>query len=135
MENFGIKNTKIIFRQDSINNIELLKSDILNEIQNKNNLNTQESQQIQLLQAELAKYKFDNLQYTKEARAAFPGINNISISLHQFYGKSDSAYQLPVAIFSTTSGSIDIGHFNSWLKNRLNVDSILIFELKETKLK
>ncbi|PZP42906.1 MAG: TIGR00341 family protein [Pseudopedobacter saltans] len=80
LENFGIKNTKIIFRQDSINNIELLKSDILNEIQNKNNLNTQESQQIQLLQAELAKYKFDNLQYTKEARAAFPGINNISIS-------------------------------------------------------
>lgn len=129
LKDFGISNTRLIIRQDSVNSLDFLKNDILNEMQTVSGAQDKQTQQLQLLQAELGKYQFDNEQLLKEGSAAFPELTGISVGLHRFVGSKDSSYAIPVAVYTTKKSftSEASNAFKKWISSRLNADSVMIF--------
>lgn len=127
--NYGIYNTKLVIIQDSIDNIQLLRNSILNEIvNNENTLNVNEAR-IKILESQIAKNTFDNIQIRKEATAIFSGIQTLSISNHSF-SQNDSMVTYPVLIYQTKKdlSEEEKVKFKNWLEQRLKVDTLIILK-------
>lgn len=126
--NYGLANTKIIIKQDSSDNIQALKSSILNEIRTRESGYDAKDKTIKNLEAEIAKNKFDNLQITKEIRAFFPQIQTVSIANHNYYVSKDSLIVVPVLVYRSDKDlqRNEKEKLNAWLKQRLDLDTVLM---------
>jgi uncharacterized hydrophobic protein (TIGR00271 family) len=129
LSNYGIYNTKLIIKQDSIDNVQMLRSSILNEIENKENTLDINAVRIKFLESQIAKNTYDNVQILKEANAIFPSIKTLSLSNHSF-SNNDSISKLPVLIYQSKREltKSDKRKFKNWLKQRLKIDSLIILK-------
>jgi len=127
---YGISDTKIIVRQDSLQNIQKLRKSILNEIQGENIVLEQNESKIKILEAKIAKNTYDNMHIFKEANAIFPSLQTLSIANHTFFDDKNGKLSIPVLIYKTQKdlSQWDRVKFENWLKQRLVVDSVLILK-------
>ncbi|HRG60002.1 MAG TPA: TIGR00341 family protein [Bacteroidia bacterium] len=130
LKDYGISDTKIIVRQDSLQNIQKLRKSILNEIQGANIVLEQNESKIKMLEAQIARNTYDNMQIFKEANAIFPSLQTLSIANHNFFDDKNGKLIIPVLIYKTQKdlSKWDRVRFENWLKQRLVVDSVLILE-------
>ncbi|MES2448642.1 MAG: DUF389 domain-containing protein [Bacteroidota bacterium] len=128
MKFYGLNQTKIIIKQDSTDNIQVLRNSILNEIKGKDEMLDVNESRIKLLEAELAKNNYNNAQMLNEAKIIFPSISSISIANHTFNYTKDSSSTFPIAVYKskTSLKSPDKDKFESWLKERLGVPKVLV---------
>lgn len=131
LANYGVQNTRLVIKQDSIDNIQLLRTSILNEIQHQEATLDVNEARIKVLESELAKNNYDNQQILKEVNAIFPVIQTVSISNHRFAG-SDTTRILPVLIYQADKDLTltDKLKFANWMKQRLSLDTLIILKNK-----
>lgn len=127
LSNYKVTHTRLIIKQDSIDNIQMLRSSILNEIENKENTLDINAARIKLLENEIEKNTFDNEQLFREANAIFPQLLSFSLANHVFSDK-DSVQVVPVLLYSAPSdlSRADANRLKEWLKHRLKTDSLII---------
>lgn len=127
LSNYKVTHTRLIIKQDSIDNIQMLRSSILNEIENKENTLDINAARIKLLENEIEKNTFDNEQLFREANAIFPQLMSFSLANHVFSDK-DSVQVVPVLLYSAPSdlSRADANRLKEWLKHRLKTDSLII---------
>lgn len=128
--NYGLSNTKIVIKQDSTDNIELLKNSILNEIKGKQIAFDQKDAKIKLLEGEILKDTYDNIQINKEAKSLFPQILSASLANHNYYNAKDSLIEIPVFVYHTKKyiSGAEQSKLATWLKQRLSLDTILVIK-------
>lgn len=125
LQNFGIENTILVVKNNTADNINLLKNDILNEV----NKNDEKSKKIIELEQELSSNKFDNIQLLKESKILIPKINAITVANNQFaQGDSlvEKAFLVYVAKEKLTNE--EEAKLKSWIENRLNIENVEIFK-------
>lgn len=129
LSNYGVQNTRLIIKQDSVDNIQLLRSSILNEIQNRESTLDVNEARIRLLEAELARNTYDNNQLEREAKALFPKLKTLSIANHRLTG-SDSAQILPVLLYRADPELVpaDRRRMDDWIRQRLKLDTVIILK-------
>lgn len=127
---YGIAGTKIIIKQDSSDNIQDLKSSILNEIQGNDIIVDANEARIKSLENIIAKNTFDNNKLTKEVQAIFPGIQTASLANHTFFYTKDSTTTIPVLLYQSQRpvAMTDKIKLSNWLKQRLTLDTIVILK-------
>lgn len=128
MKFYGLNQTRIVIKQDSTDNIQVLRNSILNEIKGKDEIFDVNESRIKLLEAELAKNNYNNPQMLNEAKIIFPSVSSISIANHTFNYTKDSSATFPIAVYKskTTLKKADKDKFESWLKERLAVPKVLV---------
>jgi hypothetical protein len=84
---FGLQGTELLVMQDSTDNIQKLKSDILNEVKVSTLKVNEKDARIKQLENEIAKNTFDNKKILKEVNSIYPDINSLSVSNHAFFQK------------------------------------------------
>lgn len=128
MKFYGLNQTKIVIKQDSTDNIQVLRNSILNEIKGKDEMLDVNESRIKLLEAELAKNNYNNTQLLNEAKIIFPSISSISIANHTFSYTKDSSATFPIAVYKakTSLKKPDKDKFESWLRERLAVPKVLV---------
>lgn len=129
LKNYGLTNTKLIFKQDSTDNITNLKNNIMNEIGKNELVFNEKDKQIHLLEAELSKYNYVNSDLLKEAQILFPKVNSLSISNHTYYFTTDSIATVPVLIYSseTNLNKEEKLKLTAWLEQKLALNNLEIF--------
>ncbi len=80
LKSFGMQNTKLIIRQNSSDNLQSFKNDILNEVNKKDNALSEKDKSIALLEQKLSENIFDNKQILSEINVFFPNIISVSVS-------------------------------------------------------
>lgn len=134
LNNYGLSNTELIIKQDSADNIQKLKNDILNEVKINEISVNEKDLQIKLLEDEIAKNTFDNNQILDEAKTLFPGISALSLANHTFPNDSDSvSVTVPVLIYESDIdlSKDDKSKLINWLKERLALNSLEIYRSTE----
>lgn len=121
-----ILNTALIIKQDSTDKIQLLRSDILNEIKDRDIIVDEKDKKISELKAEIERNKFDSKKILKEVKIIFPEIKSLSINNIQFYYTNDSTSIATVVIYENEKNlnKNDLLKFESWLKQRLALTNI-----------
>ena len=127
--NYGIYNTRLVIMQDSIDNIQLLRNSILNEIARKENTLDVNEARIKILESQIARNTFDNVQLQKEATAVFPALQTLSISNHSF-SRNDTVVTYPVLIYQAEKdlSKDDRSKLKNWLTHRLKLDTLIILK-------
>lgn len=87
MEDYGIKNTELVIRQDNND----LKADILNEINKKEQNLSEKDIRIKQLNAELNKYQINTPNLQENIKILFPQITSYSIGVQNKIITADSA--------------------------------------------
>ena len=121
LSNMGAANTELIFRQ----NDEDLKTEILNEINKKENVLSEKDIAISNLKSELNKYKLDDPTLTKELNILFPAIKNISLGKIEQYPNTDSV-QIQCILLYSAPEEIEEETLKSWLAERLKTKNIVL---------
>ncbi len=121
-----IQNTKLIIRQDSADKIQLLRSNILNEIKSTDVAVSEKDKKIQQLEAQIKNASYDVKQLYLETSAFFPAIQSISISKNNFYYGNDSTSNAVVLIYQTRQplSKADNLKLQNWLQKRLQVPEV-----------
>ncbi len=129
LKDYGLTNTKLIFKQDSTYNINNLKNNIMNELGKNEVVFNEKDKQIHLLETELSKSNYFNNEILKEAKILFPTLTSASLSNHTVYYTSDSISTIPVLIYETkiALNKEEITKFESWLKQRFSLNTIASF--------
>ena len=127
LANYGIQNTRLIIKQDSIDNIQMLRTSILNEIQNQTSTMDVNEARIKVLEAELAKNVYNNAQLLKESQILF-GIENVSLANHRF--GNDSTQVIPVLVYQSGKelSKQDRERMTDWIRERLKLDTVLVIK-------
>jgi uncharacterized hydrophobic protein (TIGR00271 family) len=130
LTSYGISNTKLFIIQDSIDKIQKLRNNILNEIKTKEFVVDEKETKIQSLEAEIAKNSYDNKQIFLEAKAIFPDIKSLSLANHKIYNTNDSLYTATVLIYETKKdlNKRDKSKLMNWVKQRLSLGTLEIFK-------
>lgn len=123
LSNMGAANTELIFRQ----NDEDLKTEILNEINKKENVLSEKDIAINNLKSELNKYKLDDPTLTKELNILFPAIKNISLGKIEQYPNTDSVQMQCILLYSAPE-KIEEEKLKSWLAERLKMKNIVLIK-------
>lgn len=121
LSNMGAPNTELTFRQ----NDEDLKSEILNEINKKENVLSEKDIAINNLKSELNKYKLDDPTLTKELNILFPAIKDISLGKIEQYPNTDSV-QIQCILLYNASEDIEEEKLKPWLAERLKTKNIIL---------
>jgi uncharacterized protein YggL (DUF469 family) len=121
-----IPETKLVIRQDSADRIQLLRNNLLNEIEGKDQIVDEKDKKIQALETEIAKNIFDGKQILQEAKIIFPGIQSLSISNNTFYYGGDSTSNSTIFIYQAQNKltNVDKIKFQNWLKKRLSLEKV-----------
>lgn len=114
---YNIENTILEFRQD----VNDLKSEILNEIGNQNKNITEKDILINNLQKELGEYKIDYSETCKEIEILFSEFKNVSMGKHFINQNTDSAGAITVVLYQTMDKDhiADTAKIEAWLTQRL----------------
>jgi uncharacterized hydrophobic protein (TIGR00271 family) len=122
--NYGITNTLLKIKQDTIN----LKDDILNEINNSKKTDDQKDIIINQLKKRLVESHFNNSQIFKESKILFPEINSVSIANHPFNEYTNESLIIPVVLYQSENSLKEetSTKLKLWLKQRLQKDTIIV---------
>jgi uncharacterized hydrophobic protein (TIGR00271 family) len=128
----GLQNTKLLIRQNSSDNLQSFKDDILNEVNKKDNALSEKDKSIALLEQKLSENAFDNKQLLSEINVFFPTINSVSVSKQNFASK-DSTRILTVLIYNSNPKLIDTDKdkLKNWMLKKLSVNDIEITEIEK----
>ena len=121
LSNMGAANTELTFRQ----NDEDLKTEILNEINKKENVLSEKDIAINNLKSELNKYKLDDPTLTKELNILFPAIKNISLGKIEQYPNTDSV-QIQCILLYSAPEDVEEEKLKPWLAERLKTKNIVL---------
>lgn len=128
---YDLFNTEIVLRQDQ--NLDLLKKDILNEMDNAEiNLNEKDLA-IKAYQNELDQYhSLEDPVLYEEARAIFPELGSLSLGRHAFMNGSDSIQSMVVATLEDDNklSEEEVERLSQWLKVRLKDSTLMVTTLK-----
>ena len=119
--NMGAANTELTFRQ----NDEDLKTEILNEINKKENVLSEKDIAINILKSELNKYKLDDPTLTKELNILFPAIKNISLGKIEQFPNTDSV-QIQCILLYSAPEDVEEEKLKPWLAERLKTKNIVL---------
>lgn len=125
LQDFGIENTILVVKNNTADNINLLKNDILNEV----NKNDEKNKKIIELEQEISSNKFDNVQLLKESKILIPKINAILVSSNQF-AKGDSLVGKTILIYEAKEKltNEEESQLKAWIESRLNKENVEIFK-------
>ena len=125
LTNYGIANTQLKIRQDTVD----IKKYISNQINFEKSILNEKDLLIANLGKQIKKNLYDNKAILAEAKIIFPEIVNLSISNHIFDENTDNAKVVPVMVYkskkelSTSSKKKLI----LWLQQRLDKEKIEIY--------
>ncbi|MEA5403312.1 TIGR00341 family protein [Arcicella sp. DC2W] len=128
----GLSNTKLFIRQNSSDNLQSLKDDILNEVNKKDNALSEKDKSIALLEQKLSESTFDNKQLLAEINIFFPTISSVSVS-KQNIALKDSTRLSTLLIYNSKPKLIDTDKdkLKTWMLKKLSIDSIEIIETEK----
>nr|WP_199001951.1 DUF389 domain-containing protein [Flavobacterium sp. ASV13] len=126
LPNYGLLNTKLIIRQDTVN----LRNDIMNQINSNQSIVDQKDILINNLRNQLAQYQFNNNQISNEAKILFPSITSLTIGNYTTENETNKLKVIPVILFQSKK-KVDLEmkqKMKMWLKERLEKDSIEVYQ-------
>lgn len=125
----GVQHAKLIVRQNSSENIQSLKNELLVEINKKDNALSEKDKSIALLEQKLSEPIFDNRKLLSELNVFFPAISSVSASKQPIASK-DSTRMFTVLIYSSNPKltETDKGKLKNWMLMKFNLDTIKIIE-------
>lgn len=126
LEERGIKNTLLNFRQDDVD----LKSEILNELGRQDASLTEKDITINNLRQELNRYKINEPGVLKELQVLFPELEEVSFGKIEKYPGTDSARIDLLVLYHLAHRTkrIDQAKIEKWLSQRLDVQHILLLQ-------
>ena len=124
LSEIGLNNTELIIKANNYQNLEVLKDDILNEI----NKNSERDKELLALKSQTSSIE-DNLQLLKEAQVLFPNINAINVSELNF-AQGDSLVEKPVLIYQSSENLTDEDQIKlkKWIEKRLNKSNVEVYK-------
>ena len=122
---YGLRNTKLTIRQDTIN----LKEDILNQIKSERSDVHQKDAIIATLKKEIQENKYDNKSLLSEAKILFPSLSDISISNHPFNADAEKMKIIPVVIYSSQKAldKVNSEKLAQWIKIRIKKSQVEVY--------
>lgn len=132
LESADLKNTTLLVRQNSYDNFESFKDDILNEVNKKDNALSEKDKSIALLQQKLSENTFDNKQLLSEINVFFTTINAVSVSKQNIASK-DTTKISTIIIYDSNPKLVkaDKEKLRNWMVKKLGVDHIIIAETEK----
>ncbi len=127
LKTYGLENTRLIIRQNSSDNLLTLKTDILNEVDKKDNELSKKDQQIAVLQQHLIENTFDNKELLSEIHILFPAIYSVSVA-RQNFASLDTTGAATVFIYNATEklSNKEKDKLKNWMLKKLNIDTLEI---------
>lgn len=124
LSEIGLNNTELIIKANNYQNLEVLKDDILNEI----NKNSERDKELLALKSQTSSLE-DNMQLLKEAQVLFPNINAINVSELSF-AQGDSLVEKPVLIYQASENLTDEEQIKlkNWIEKRLNKSNVEVYK-------
>ncbi|NIF07748.1 DUF389 domain-containing protein [Chryseobacterium sp. Tr-659] len=117
LQTAGILNTKLVIKQD----VTDLKSEILNEIGQRNNVLSEKDIVINQLRQQLDKYTVKDSSLVKEINILFPSFHNISIGKVTNFPNTDSARVSTVVLYQSEKEEKDQeGKMKQWISEKLS---------------
>lgn len=131
MQSFGLKNTELVIRQDSLD----LKSSILSEIEKRSVKINEKDITIRTLNNRLASFQAAKPELNRDIKTLFPEISSYSMGRQQQYVGQDSLIEYLAFIYTYNEPfpNAQRQKLNGWLKNHFPKDSITFISSKETK--
>lgn len=126
LPNYGLPNTKLIIRQDTVN----LRNDIMNQINSNQSIVDQKDILINNLRNQLAQYQLNNNQISNEAKILFPSITSLTIGNYTTENETNKSKVILVILFQSKK-KVDLEmkqKMKMWLKERLEKDSIEVYQ-------
>lgn len=125
LKKYNLTHTKLIIKQDSVNNINALRNDILNEVYKKDVY--LEEKEIELLKLKNENQTIDSKKILEEIKIIFPSIQSISF-VSQNINSSDTTYSKTIFSYHTTVtlSETDKLKLSSWLQKRLTISNLEI---------
>jgi uncharacterized hydrophobic protein (TIGR00271 family) len=125
LKNYGIANTQLKIRQDTID----IKKYISNQINFEKSILNEKDLLIANLGKQIKKNSYDNKAILAEAKIIFPEIENLSISNHIFDENTDNAKVVPVMVYKSKK---ELSRSSKeklilWLQQRLSKEKIEIY--------
>lgn len=132
MQSFGLRNTELVIRQDSLD----LKSSILSEIEKRSGRVNEKDLTIHSLNNRLANFQPANPEMNRDIKTLFPEISSYSIGRQQQYVDKDSLTEYIAFIYTYKEQFPKSQHYKlvGWLKNHFPKDSISVMSINETKI-
>jgi len=130
LKEYGITNTVLKIKQS--NNLQLLKSDILNEVSKKATAIDIKDKKILDLENQIAANSFDNKQVLLEAKTLFPEVKSVSLANHVTYYINDSTAVQTVLLYTAAKelNNEERNKLGSWLKEKLKKDTVIVIPEK-----
>ncbi|HCO19935.1 MAG TPA: hypothetical protein DIT47_02245, partial [Flavobacteriaceae bacterium] len=124
LSEIGLNNTELIIKANNYQNLEVLKYDILNEI----NKNSERDKELLALKSQTLSLE-DNMQLLKEAQVLFPNINAINVSELSF-AQGDSLVEKPILIYQSSENLTDEDQIKlkNWIEKRLNKSNVEVYK-------
>lgn len=129
LKNDGLLKTKLSINENSTDNLQNFKNDILKELNKKDNALSERDKNIALLENKLTESTFDNNQLLSEINIFLPTISSFSVSKQNIASK-DSIIVTTVLIYKSSPELIeaDKEKLKNWLLKKLNINDINIIE-------
>lgn len=126
LKKFGISNTELIIRQDSLD----LKADILKEINKQSYVVSEKDITIRNLSNRISRFELDHPQLNKNIQVLFPQITSYTIGRQTGYVSADSSIQSIALIYdaNTELEEAELFKLSGWLKNQYPKDSVIVLK-------
>lgn len=115
----GLANTNLLIKQDATD----LKAEILNELGKQNSTLSEKDLIINNLKQELARYKIDEQNVSREIKALFPEIKSVKVG-NLINKQQDSTITNTIVLYQTDSKKLELEKIVNWLKIKLNTKNI-----------
>ncbi len=132
LDSAGLQNTKLLIRQNSSDNLQSFKDDMLNEVNKKDNALSEKDKSIAMLEQKLSENTFDNKQLLSEISVFFPTINSFSVSKQNIASK-DSTRISTILIYNSNPKltKADKDKLRTWMLKKLGITDIEITETEK----
>lgn len=130
LEDYGLHNTTLTIRQDSTDNLQNFRNDIMNEVNKKDRILDEKDIRIRQLETEIAQNTFDNKQLYTEINVLYPSVKAISVSNHTYATAVDSLGFSNTVLIYESKEKLDKESeekLSDWLAKRLNLKNIELF--------
>lgn len=127
LNTYGCYNT--ILKINNGNNLQSLKSDILNEVTKLDNASGEKDKKISTLENQILENNFDIGQILKECKTLFPTVTNLSLANHAFNINKENPEKFTVIIYEAKKPltNADTQKIKNWLSQRINKQNIEIY--------
>lgn len=129
MKEFGLQNTKLLIKQNSTDNLQALKKDILNEVNKNGSSQNEKDHRILELENKISENNFDNKQLISEIKTIFPNINSVSLS-NQSITSVDTTIVM-TTLFYNSNPKLNINDkikLKNWMLKKYKLQEIELIE-------